>query len=112
MSNLITVTAANFKEEVLDSDIPVLIDFWAPWCKPCLAIVPSLEEIAEQFKGKIKFCKLDVDGKGAGEITTSLQVRGIPTLMILKKGVILDRATGSIGAEKLKLVTMLNNSLE
>ena len=79
--NIINVTDANFEAEVLNSDIPVLVDYWAEWCGPCKMIAPVLEEIADDYAGKIKICKLNIDENE--ETPPKFNIRGIPTLMLM-----------------------------
>ena len=82
--NIVHVTDASFETDVLGADMPVLLDFWAEWCGPCKMIAPVLAEIATQYEGKLKVCKMDVDANT--ETAPKFGVRGIPTLMILKNG--------------------------
>ncbi len=99
-SNLIHVTDRNFSSEVLQSDLPVLVDFWATWCGPCHAISPIVEELAKEFTGKVKVAKLNVD---ENPITPSQYgIRGIPTLILFKGGKILDQIVGSVPKSRLK----------
>jgi thioredoxin 1 len=85
MSEMITnITDASFESDVLKSDLPVLVDFWAAWCGPCKMIAPILEEIATEFAGKLKICKVDVDANQ--ETPAKYGVRGIPTLIVFKNG--------------------------
>ncbi|PKN11069.1 MAG: thioredoxin [Deltaproteobacteria bacterium HGW-Deltaproteobacteria-5] len=93
-------TDDNFDGEVLKSDRPVLIDFWAPWCGPCKAIGPIVEEIAAQYQDKIKVMKLNVDD--AQKAATTYGVRSIPTLMMFKDGKVLDTMIGLVPKEKLE----------
>lgn len=78
------VTDASFDDEVLKSEVPVLVDYWAEWCGPCKMIAPILEEIAEQYVGRVKVCKMDVDSNR--ETPAKYGIRGIPTLMLFKNG--------------------------
>jgi thioredoxin 1 len=85
MSNHVqSITDDSFEKEVLESSIPVLVDFWATWCGPCKAIAPILDEIAEKYAGKVKFVKLDVDQNPS--TPPKFGVRGIPTLILFKDG--------------------------
>ncbi len=103
--SLITITDDNFKEEVLDSDKPVLIDFWAVWCGPCKMIAPIVEEIAVEFEGKAKIGKLDVDSNQQTSINYG--VRSIPTLLIFKDGEVKETIIGAV--PKAKVVEKLNS---
>ena len=101
MSNHVTeVNSKNFEESVLKSNIPVLVDFWAPWCGPCRAVAPVLEAIAEEFSGKIKVTKLNVDDNS--EIASQYSVTSIPTLFMFKNGKILDQTVGAVNKDFLK----------
>lgn len=88
-----TLTKGNFKSEVLESPIPVLVDFWAEWCVPCKIIAPALAEIAETYQGRLKVAKLNVDDYG--DVAMQYQVRGIPNLKIFKNGQIADEIVGA-----------------
>ncbi len=92
--NVSNVTDSNFEAEVLQSDIPTLIDFWAAWCAPCRAIAPVVEELAETYKGKIKIAKLNVDENPS--TPGKYGVRGIPTLILFKDGQVLDQLVGAV----------------
>lgn len=81
---IVHVSDATFDAEVLNSDIPVLVDFWAEWCGPCKMIAPVLDEIASDYTGKLKVCKVDVDANP--EIPQKFNIRGIPTLIVFKGG--------------------------
>ncbi|MBI3580050.1 MAG: thioredoxin [Ignavibacteriales bacterium] len=104
----IEVTDNNFQAEVLKSDKPVLVDFWAEWCGPCKMVAPVVEELAKEYDGKLKVGKMDVDSNQA----TSMQfgIRSIPTLLIFKGGVVVDQIVGAVPKSKLaeKLVKHLN----
>jgi thioredoxin 1 len=103
----VTLTDANFDEEVLKSDTPVLVDFWAPWCGPCQMMGPIIEEMAGEFEGKVKVVKLNVDDNQA--TAGKYQVLSIPTFKIFKGGEIVDELTG--GVPKEKLVKMVEKHL-
>jgi len=81
---IVHVNDSNFDEEVLNSEIPVLVDFWAEWCGPCKMIAPVLDELAEEFDGRLKICKVDVDANP--DIPPKFGIRGIPTLIVFKGG--------------------------
>jgi len=90
----INVSDQNFQKEVLESKIPVLVDFWAPWCGPCRMVAPVVEEIEKDYEGKIKVCKVNVDE--AGSAAEKYNVMSIPTLALFKDG---EVATQTIGAQ-------------
>lgn len=104
----IEVTDSNFQTEVLKSDKPVLVDFWAEWCGPCKMIAPVVEELAKEYDGKLKVGKMDVDSNQQ----TSMQfgIRSIPTLLIFKGGMVVDQIVGAVPKSKLaeKLAKHLN----
>lgn len=88
------ITSANFEKEIIQAALPVLVDFWAAWCGPCQMIAPFVEEIAKEYAGKIKVCKLDVDQ--AQEIATEYTVMSIPTLLIFKDGKVMAKKVGTL----------------
>ena len=94
------VTDATFEQAVVQSEIPVLVDFWADWCTPCKMIAPIVEDLAEEYDGKIKFAKLDVDSNP--NTATTYGVRSIPTLLIFKSGSPVDQVVGAIPKNVLK----------
>jgi thioredoxin 1 len=96
----VEVTTENFEQEVLQSDVPVLIDFWAEWCMPCKMIAPVLDEMAEEYDGKLKIGKLNVDEQG--ELAARYNVVSIPTLMVFKGGEIAGQQIGAAPRERLE----------
>ena len=94
MSAAPQVTDASFKQDVLDSDVPVLVDFWAPWCGPCRMVAPVVDEIAEQYADKIKVVKLNTDENP--NVANQYGIRSIPTLMIFKGGQRVDMVVGAV----------------
>lgn len=105
--NTLQVTDANFESAVVKSSVPVLVDFWAPWCGPCVAIAPTLEQLAEEFKGRVTIAKMNVDENA--NTPSQFGVRSIPYLVLMKNGKIVDSAVGAV--PKAKLVDMLNKAL-
>ena len=99
MADVLEISAEEFDTEVLASDLPYLIDLWAPWCGPCYMVVPIIEAIAEKYAGQIKVGRLNVDE--APEIAMSYGIRSIPTLLIFKDGEIAERAVGVQPEEQL-----------
>ena len=94
MSEVI-LNGSNFEQEVINSDIPVLVDFWATWCGPCKMIAPIISQIAVKYSGKIKVCKVDVDE--APELAESFNVSSIPTLVLFKNGEAVAQRVGGAG---------------
>ena len=87
------ITRANFENEVMKSDIPVLIDFWAPWCGPCRMMGPIIEQLAEEYEGKAKVGKVNVDEEG--ELSQAFGVMSIPTIVLVKDGKVVKQAVGA-----------------
>ena len=103
MSNITEITDSNFDQEVLQSDVPVVVDFWAEWCGPCRMVAPIVEELSEEYNGKVKFGKLDVDSNSG--VAARYGIRSIPTLLIFKSG---DEVGRLVGAKpKVQLVKEL-----
>ena len=90
--NIVTLTEANFSEEVLQSSLPVLVDFWAEWCGPCKMIVPILDELAGEYDGKAKIGKVNVDDHQ--RLAAEYGIRAIPTLLLFKDGQVADQIVG------------------
>ena len=107
MSAAAQVTDATFKLEVLESDVPVLVDFWAPWCGPCRMVAPVVDEIAEQYIGQVKVVKLNTDENPG--VASQYGIRSIPTLMIFKGGQRVDMVVGAV--PKTTLATTLEKYL-
>ncbi|MCM8797042.1 MAG: thioredoxin [Candidatus Omnitrophica bacterium] len=98
--SLIHLNDSNFKKEVLDSDLPVLVDFWAAWCGPCKMIAPFIEDAAKEYTSKIKVCKMDVDSNP--KTATEYGIMSIPTLVFFKKGKVIDQAVGALNKNELR----------
>lgn len=107
MSDLLQITDASFEEEILKSELPVLVDFWAPWCGPCRMITPIVEELASEYEGKIKVVKMNVDENQA--TPTKYGIRGIPTVILFKGGEVAEQIVGAV--PKAKIASMVENNL-
>ncbi|MFN3269708.1 thioredoxin [Bacteroidetes/Chlorobi group bacterium Naka2016] len=99
MGQVIHVTDQNFQDEVLNSNLPVIVDFWATWCAPCRMIAPIVEEISREYDGKVKVCKLDVDNNPNTAINYG--IRSIPTLLFFKNGKVMGSIIGAVGKSKI-----------
>ena len=95
----INVNDKNFKQEVLESDISVLVDFWAEWCMPCHMVAPTVEAIAKKYKGKLKVCKVNVDE--APKTSSEYGIMSIPTLAIFRNGKVVDKIVGVVSESEL-----------
>lgn len=102
--NTIAVTDANFESSVVKSTTPVLVDFWAPWCGPCVAIGPVLDSLADEFKGKLTVAKMNVDENA--NIPAQFGVRSIPYLVLMKDGKVVETVAGAV--PKARLLDMIN----
>ncbi len=101
------VNDAGFDAEVLKSDLPVLVDFWAPWCGPCRAIAPVIDELTQEFDGKVAIMKMNVDENPA--TPSKFGIRAIPTLILFKDGEVVEQVTGAVSKASLK--QMLNDKV-
>ena len=91
---------SKFESDVLKSDVPVLVDFWAEWCGPCKALAPTLDKLAEEFKGKVEVVKLNIED--SAETATKYQIRGIPNMILFKNGEVVDSKVGALPEAALK----------
>ena len=106
-TSLLHVTDKNFSVEVLNADLPVLVDFWATWCAPCRSISPIVEDLAKDFMGKVKVAKLNIDENPG--TPSQYGVRGIPTLILFKGGKVVDQIVGAV--PKSRLVALVEKAL-
>ena len=107
MADNLAVTSGDFSDKVLNSDIPVLVDFWAEWCGPCKAIGPSVEQLASEYNGRAKVFKVDVDQEG--DLATRYGVMSIPALLVFKGGKVVDQMVGA--APKPQIAALIDRSL-
>ncbi len=107
MAKVLDVTDASFEREVLESSLPVLVDFWAEWCAPCRALAPVVKDIAASYDGRLRVAKLDVDSSPA--VPARFQVRAMPTLLFFKNGQVVDSIVGAVPKQRIeaKLATLL-----
>lgn len=94
MSKPVEISDSTFESEVLKSEVPVMVDFWAPWCGPCKMVAPILEEIASEYDGKLKITKMDVDQNP--EVARQFKIMSIPSLLIFKEGKLVDQVVGAL----------------
>lgn len=104
---VIVITKDNFEQEVLNSKIPVLVDFWAQWCGPCRAVAPVMDELANEFDGKAKIGKVNVDEQG--ELTSKYRIMSIPTVMLFKDGEVAEKIVGARSKEEFS--NLINKSM-
>ena len=100
MSEIVYLNDNNFEQEVLKSDMPVLVDFWAEWCAPCRMISPIIDDLASEYDGKLKIAKVDVDK--SEKVTTQYAVNSIPTLIVFKNGEPMEKIIGAVSKNKIK----------
>lgn len=99
-ADVVNIGDADFKREVLESETPVLVDFWATWCAPCRAIAPVVDELATQYKGKVKVAKVNIDDNQ--DTPQQYGIRSIPTLLVFKGGKVVDQIVGAVPRAKLE----------
>ena len=100
MSAPLELTKENFQSEIIDADVPALVDFWATWCGPCRAIAPVVEELATQYEGKLKVGKVDVDAQQ--QLAAEFGIRSIPTLLLFKDGKMAEQIVGAVPKKQLE----------
>jgi len=104
MSAVLNVTDTTFEQEVLKADVPVLVDFWAPWCGPCKAVAPVVEDLSKEFEGRLKVVKLNTDENP--KTAQAYTIRGIPSLYLFKSGQVVEQVVGAV--PKSTLATAIN----
>ena len=100
MGAYVDVSEASFEQEVLQSDLPVLVDFWAPWCGPCRMLAPTVEKVAEKFQGKVKVAKVNVDD--SPRVAMQFGIQGIPALLVFNGGELVNRGSGNMPQSRLE----------
>ncbi|MCG2711277.1 MAG: thioredoxin [Candidatus Omnitrophica bacterium] len=104
----LALTTENFEQEVVKSDLPVLVDFWAQWCGPCRVLTPLIHELVNEYKGKVKVCKLNIDD--APDVAARYGVMSIPTVMVFNNGQVVGESVGVVSKEK--LVSMFSSLIK
>jgi thioredoxin 1 len=105
--NILVVTDSNFESEVLKSPLPVLVDFWATWCHPCLAIAPHVEALAQEYAGKIRVGKCDIDANPM--VPTQFEIRSIPSLLMFRSGQVVGQVVGAV--PRARILDLVNKAL-
>lgn len=100
MGSAVNITTESWDGEVIKSDLPVMVDFWAPWCGPCKMIAPTIEELAGEYDGKLKVCKINTDENP--EVSSQNQIMGIPSLLFFKDGKLVDKIVGAASKKQFK----------
>ncbi len=100
MGSAVNITTQSWDEEVVKSDVPVMVDFWAAWCGPCKMIAPTIEELAVEYEGKLKVCKINTDENP--EVSSQNQIMGIPSLLFFKDGKLVDKIVGAASKKQFK----------
>ncbi len=100
MGKIVNVTSETWDAEVMKSSEPVMVDFWAEWCGPCKMIAPAIEELAQEYDGKLKVCKLNTDN--SPDISSQFQIMGIPSLLFFKNGEVIDKIVGAASKKQFK----------
>ncbi len=100
MNDLLEVDDNNFQNEILESTVPAMVDFWAPWCQPCFIVAPWVEELAKEYEGKIKVAKINVDQNP--NIPNRYGIRAIPSILLFKDGELKDTIVGAVGKSNIE----------
>ncbi|MEC4677214.1 MAG: thioredoxin [Nitrospirota bacterium] len=100
MGSAVNITTESWDKEVIKSDLPVMVDFWAPWCGPCKMIAPTIEELAGEYDGQLKVCKINTDENP--EVSSQNQIMGIPSLLFFKDGKLFDKIVGAASKKQFK----------